>query len=460
MQVEKSPPAPSLEAFRSRLEDSRTTHVRCHYIDYLGLARGREVSSEYLLRNARRGVPLAPVNYTWDITDSDYDRRYGPEAGDVFLVPDPDSFVPIPYLPGNGQVFGDIFTVGGKPWPGCTRQALKRVASVAEDRLGSVLIGFEQEGFLLIKDAVGYRPAGAFKHHTSDFFDVHQAFMAELLADLGQLGSPVEKFNLEDGHGQVELNTPAAHPLGASERYFRLRQAFRHIAGKHGFVGTFMPKPFGDIAGAGLHVHLSIRDPAGVPVFGDSGKGERHGLSDPARHFIGGLLSHADALVALACPTVNSYKRLRPGAFAPTHAAYGIGNRSAMIRVVRSAGGSEPDPDQHIEVRTADGTCNPHLLSAALLAAGLDGVERRTEPGEPIAHDLGAMSEQELAVASIRRLPANLAEALMALESDAVIRAALGDEIVNGFLRIKRIEWAGYAAHVSDWELAQYAEHF
>jgi glutamine synthetase len=459
MQVEKSPLARSLEAFRSRLEESGTTHVRCHYIDYLGLARGREVSSEYLLRNARRGVPLAPVNYTWDITDSDYDRRYGPEAGDVFLVPDPDSFVPIPYLPGNGQVFCDVFTVGGEPWSGCTRQALKKMEGVAKGRFGSVLMGFEQEGFLLIKEPVGYRPAGDFKHHTSDFFDVYQAFMAELLADLAQLGSPIEKFNLEDGHGQVELNTPAASPVVASERYFRLRQAFRHIARKHGFVGTFMAKPFGDIAGSGLHVHLSIRDSAGVSMFGDSGDG-RHGMSEPARHFVGGLLSHAGALVALGCPTVNSYKRLQPGAFAPTHAAYGIGNRSAMVRVVRSAGSSERDPDQHIELRTADGTCNPHLLAAGLLAAGLDGVDRRIEPGEPIAQDLGAMSEDELGAASIRQLPANLAEALLALEGDSVIRSALGDEIVDGFLRIKRIEWTRYAAHVSDWEMAQYAEHF
>ena len=460
MQDDQAASAPFLKALRSRLEETQTTYVRCNFIDYLGIARGREVSSDYLLRNSQRGIALAPVNYTLDIGDVDYDRRYGPEAGDFYLVPDLDSFVVLPYLSGIAHVFGDLETIDGTPWRGCSRQALKRIEALAEKELGVVSMGFEQEGFLMRKGPKGYRPASDFKHHTFEFFDVHQAFMTELLAVLQQLGTPVDKMSLEDGHGEIELNTTASTPLVASEQYFRLKQAFRFIARKHGFVGSFMPKPFDDIAGAGLHLHLSIRDSSGIQAFADSGSPDHHGLSETARHFIGGLLRHAEALVALGCPTVNSYKRLRPGVFAPTHAAFGIGNRSAMVRVIRNAAGTGPDPNQHIEVRTADGTCNPHLFAAAVLAAGLDGVRLRTEPTAPIGDDLGLMTEDALAAAEIRGLPSNLGEALGALDKDLEIRAALGDEVVDGFLRVKRIEWSKYNAHVSDWEHLHYAEFF
>jgi glutamine synthetase len=452
--------AADVEAFRARLAGSETGYVRCHFIDYLGIGRGREVSSDYLLEHLDRGVALAPVNYTWDISDVDYDRRYGPEAGDVFMVPDLDSFVPLPYLPGNGHAFCGLVTVEGDPWPGCTRLALKRIEAIARKELGLVSMGFEQEGFLMRKGPDGYLPSSDFKHHSSDFFDAHPAFMADLLDVLDKLGTPVGKFNLEDGHGQVELNTKAATPLVASEQYFRMRQAFRFVARSHGFVGTFMPKTFADISGSGLHVHLSIRDNAGAPTFGDPGTQDGQVLTETARHFIGGLLRHAEALVAIGCPTVNSYKRLRPGLFAPTHSAYGVGNRSAMVRVIRTAEGTGADPAQRIEVRTADGTCNPHLLAAALLAAGLDGVRRRIEPSAPQGTDVGSVPDEALAAAGIRRLPANLGEALVALEKDAEIREALGGEILDGFLRVKRLEWAQYNAHVSDWEYSRYAEYF
>lgn len=450
----------SLDVLRNHLEQTGTTYVRCQFIDYVGLGRGREVSAEYLQRHFERGVATAPVNYTWDIEDLDYDRRYGPEAGDVFLVADASSFVALPYLEGNGHVFCDVIGADGRPWPGCTRQALKRIVAQAEQELGTASMGFEQEGFLLRKDADGYHPATAFRHHTSDLFDVHQVFMAELLEVLRQLGTPVEKFNVEDGNGQIELNVKPGPPLVAAEQYFRLKQAFRFVARKHGFVGGFMPKPFDNISGSGLHLHLSLRDAAGTEFFGDAGIGDRDGLSDRARHFIGGLLAHAPALVALGCPSVNSYKRLRPGLFAPTHAAYGIGNRSAMIRVIRTRTGSGADPGQRIELRTADGTCNPHLVAAALLAAGLDGVERSIDPGAPIAGDVGNLPAADLAAAGIRQLPVNLSEALDALEADAAIKDALGSEIIAGFLRVKRLEWAKYSAHVSDWEYARYADAF
>src|SRR5438034_450427 len=131
----------SVEAVRIRLEEAGTRYVRCHFIDYVGQARGREVSAEYFLRHLRRGVATAPVNYTWDVEDLDYDRRFGPEAGDVFLVPDASSLVVLPYLEGNAQVFCDVVGADGKPWPGCTRQALKKVIALTERELGQAAFG-------------------------------------------------------------------------------------------------------------------------------------------------------------------------------------------------------------------------------------------------------------------------------------------------------------------------------
>jgi glutamine synthetase len=363
-------------------------------------------------------------------------------------------------------MFTDLVSADGVPWPTCTRSALRRVAELARKELGTVRLGFEQEGYLLRMDGERYTPLHRGKQFTAEILDAEDGFISDLASALAIMGIPLEKITAEGGWGMFEVNFGADEPVGAVEHYFRFKHAFRANARQHGYVGSFMPKPFQDGTGAGLHVHISLVDALdGRDLLHDRSDPRGVGLSMLGHYFLGGLLAHAEAITALGAPSVNSYKRLRPGTWAPTHVTYGVGNRSAMIRIVQNrevptrCAGALPSV-QRLEVRSADGTCNPYLLAAILLAAGLDGVRRSLDPGPPINTDVAPMSEAELAECGLRPLPRSLDRALDGLAADDVAAEIVGPAIVNGFLKAKRIEWDKFAAHVSAWEHRYYAEFY
>jgi len=255
-----------------------------------------------------------------------------------------------------------------------------------------------------------------------------------------------------------EVNFAAAAPLEAADRYFRFKHAFRAVARRHGYVGTFMPKPFPGKTGAGLHVHIGCGDGADGDLFAAPPRKGSGPLSEVGRHFLGGLLRHAGSLAALGSPSVNSYKRLQPGTWAPAHVAYGVGNRSVLVRVVLPRGGAAGAC--RLELRSPDGTCNPQLLGAAILAAGLDGVQRHIDPGAAVQDDIARYPEVEQRAKGIAPLPRSLDRALDALEQDTDLHDLLGRSLVESFLKAKRIEWAKFAVHVTDWEYRYYAEFF
>jgi len=223
-----------------------------------------------------------------------------------------------------------------------------------------------------------------------------------------------------------------------------------------GMVCSFMPKPASDRTGNGMHFHLSITNDEGKNLFNDDSDVNGMGLSKMAYHFTAGILHHAKALCAFAAPTVNSYKRLVVGGsasgatWAPAYIAYGDNNRSAMVRV----------PYGRLEFRLPDSGCNPYLVHAAIIAAGLDGIERELDPGAPVNLNLYAMTEEQRKANGIEILPQNLNEAITALEADTVLTERMGKEIVAEFIKIKRDEWIDYSRHVSDWEVNRYAEFF
>jgi glutamine synthetase len=276
------------------------------------------------------------------------------------------------------------------------------------------------------------------------------------------MGIEPEKVRSENGSGQIEFNTRFGTPLQAVEQHWRFKQAFRQLARRHGYVGTFMPKPFPHLQGSGLHLHIGVTGAAGRDLFYDAADPRGLELSRVGYGFLGGLLAHVGAIVALGSPSVNSYKRLQPGTWAPAHRGFAAGNRSVLVRVVESRphapGGVGA---KRLELRSPDGTCNPYLLAIAVLAAGLDGVRRELDPGQDLTgHDTALLSADERDRLGAPDLPRTLDQALDALEADPIVAEALGTTIYESFLAAKRSEVLSYQADVSEWEYAHYLERF
>jgi glutamine synthetase len=252
------------------------------------------------------------------------------------------------------------------------------------------------------------------------------------------------------------VNFTYADALKSADNFTFVKMAASEIARKHGMIATFMPKPFSNRTGSGAHFHISVGNDKQKNLFEDASDKRGLKLSTLAYQFLGGVLAHARALAAVCAPTVNSYKRLVVGralsgaTWAPAYVAYGDNNRTACVRI----------PGGRLELRLPDSGCNPYLALAAVVAAGLDGIERKLDPGEPTNLNMYELSEQQLRERKIGLLPQNLLEAIGALESDEVVKAGLGAELSAEFIKLKRMEWTEYARHVSDWETQRYLEFF
>lgn len=421
--------------------------VRCQFIDLIGIARGRLVPRAEVDGATRQGLAFGAFGTTLDIDDIPSDPDLGSHSGDMWAVADPRSYSPLPWVAATGHMFCNLVSAQGAAWPSCPRSRLAELAERAGRDIGSPEFAFESEGYLLVRSGDRYEPAYRGHGWGSELLDIHDVFIDELVDAAAAMSLPVERMQVEGGHSQFETALRHGEPVKAAQDYFRLKQAFRAIARKHGLVGTFMPKPLPDRDGSGLHVHISFRRGEKDPLFsGDA-------LSPLGRSFVGGLVAHAGALVAIGCPSVNSYKRMQPGLWAPTHAIWGRDNRSALVRIVSSR-----RHGHRVEFRAGDGTCNPFLFGAALLAAGLDGVRRKLDPGEAFEDDVARWPAADLARKGVARTPHSLDAALDALQADAHLTEVLGREITQAFLLVKRSEQAKYAAYVSPWEYRYYAE--
>ncbi|MBX9714988.1 MAG: type III glutamate--ammonia ligase, partial [Burkholderiaceae bacterium] len=282
-----------------------------------------------------------------------------------------------------------------------------------------------------------------------------RAYLEKLTESLRAVGIDVYQIDHEDANGQFEINYTYTDCLTSCDHYIFFKMAASEIANEMGMVCSFMPKPFAHLPGNGMHMHASLANAAGVNLFEDKSDPQGLSLSTLAYHFLGGLLAHAPALTALACPTVNSYKRLVVGrsltgaTWAPAYISYGDNNRSTMVRI----------PKGRLELRLPDGSCNPYLTTAAVIAAGLDGIDRQLHPGPAHNENLYDLSPADLRDRGISVLPQNLDRAIDALEADPLILDALGP-VGCEFIRLKRMEWIEYMRHVSDWEIKSYLEFF
>jgi glutamine synthetase len=384
---------------------------------------------------------------------------------DQYLKPDMDTFAEIPWQPGSGprgtaRVVCDVMTPRGEPFVGDPRYVLRRQVDRAREMGFVVNLGPELEFFLFRRTPDG--SIAPLPHDRAGYFDFSTDLAQEIRQDmvdaLEAFGIRVEAAHHEVAEGQHEIDFEYSDALRTADNAITFKFTLKAIAQQHGLYATFMPKPIHGINGSGMHTHQSLFSIAeSKNSFADPDSA--YGLSDLARSYMAGILAHARGMIAVLAPTVNSYKRLVPGYEAPTYLTWGRTNRSALIRVPKVSPGKSIEGTR-VEVRCPDPSSNTYLAFAAMIAAGLDGVEQNLQLGEPVEESLFEMTADRIAEKGIRELPGTLGEALDELEDDDVIRSALGEHVYSHFAEAKRAEWDAYRTSVSQWELDTYLEAF
>jgi glutamine synthetase len=436
-----------------RLEQDGIEHFWVAYHDYSGVASAKTVPPEAFRSTVRDGVVFAMANLDMDINDHQPPTAtLLADSGDFLAVPDPRSYALLPRFPKTARAHAWMRATDGSPWQGCPRTRLEAIVEELRREGYSVQVALEPEFYLLRRTETGdYEGINQTRMFTMEGLAAEQAFVTRVVDELRAMGITVAQLGKEYGRGQYEMSVRHGNPIQAIDDYWSLKEVVRDVAREFGYVATFMPKVYAGWVGNSLHVHLSIWDASGQIDLTPS-DADQTSLSDVGSWFMGGLLKHAAALTGLGSPTVNSYKRLLPGSWAPANTYWGYGNRSGVARIPGVG------KRRHIEYRSGDNSCNPALYLTGLLAAGLDGIRNRIDPGPPFQGDIGHLTPEEIEHYNIRFLPRTLPEALAALEEDAVVAGAVGSEAMQHFLSVKRSELAQYELEVHPWERATYLE--
>jgi glutamine synthetase len=440
---------------RQFLSENEVKYVLAQFVDIHGTAKTKSVPVAHFEDILSNGAGFAGFA-VWGL-------GIEPHGPDYMAVGDLSTLSLVPWQPGYARVVCDGH-VDGVPWAFDARVTLKKQLDRLTARGLTFYTGLEPEFSVLRRDEHGVIvPCDATDALAKPCYDYKglsraRVFLEKLVDSMIAAGIDVYQIDHEDANGQFEINYTYADCLSSCDQYTFFKMAAGEIANEMGLICSFMPKPFANRPGNGMHMHMSLGESAHggkANLFEDKADPRGMRLSKLAYRFLGGVLAHAPALAALCAPTVNSYKRLVVGrsltgaTWAPAYISYGNNNRSSMVRI----------PGGRLELRLPDGACNPYLATAAVIAAGLDGVDRELDPGEPHNMNLYALSPAELKEAGIGVLPQNLHEALTALEQDETLVAALGP-VADEFLRLKHMEWVEYMRHVSDWELKSYLEFF
>jgi glutamine synthetase len=431
-----------------------TRLVRCLYCDNGGVIRAKAVHPRGLPRAAASGVGLMQAAQIHTMLDRlAPSERLGP-VGEVRLWPDLSTFVLLPYGTRLAAMLCDLTALDGRPWALCPRSFLKRQVARLEMRGLRAQVAFEPEFTLCRWQENRWAPFDNSLRYSTYGMMMAGGFIDDLIAALDAQGLETEQYYPEQGHGQQEVTIQHAPALRAADNQVLYRETVRSLAGQHGLAASMAPRPFPSDSGNGAHLHLSLWEEAtGRNLFHDPGAG---GFSALGGQFVGGLLAHLPGLLALTCPSVNSYRRLQPSAWSGVFACYGLDNREAAIRLPSPLHGAEEETTR-LELRAVDNAANPYLALGAALAAGLDGLDRRIDPGPPVLLDPLRLGEEARIQLGVRRLPTSLGAALDALQADPTLLSALGPELATAYAAVKRQEVADFAAADPDFE---YAQHF
>ena len=380
------------------------------------------------------------------------------QESDMVLQPDLSTFSLLPWRSKDGsneaRLICDVHLPNGKPFEGDPRHVLRQQLKKAQEMGFSMNVGPELEFFLFEKQNGG---SATIPHDFGGYFDLGPVDLAEdvrreIVRALTQMGFTIEASHHEVAKGQHEIDFVYDDALKNADKVVTFKYVTKTIAMREGLRATFMPKPIYGAAGTGMHANISLFRGEENAFFDSEAK---TGISDLARFFIGGLIEHACAITAIANPLINSYKRLVSGFEAPVYITWSGPNRSSLIRIPAGRGLST-----RIEFRSPDPTCNPYLTFAVILAAGMDGIKRGIDPGEPVDLNVYHLSPAERKAMGIKTLPANLKEALDYLEADSVVRGALGEHVFENIMRLGLLEWEAYNTYVHPWEVERYINTF
>ena len=407
--------------------------VRFVFVDHAGIPKAKAVHRDGFEGRARAGVGLAKGVMALDPSGALHPESGLSPVGECRLIPDLSTLTALPFAGGQAMVSCDMTEPDADtPWEGCPRGALKRVLGRLSERGYRTLASYEAEFYVWGPDG----PLDSTPYAGSFALTTAADFVAELAQTLEEMGVRPEQCHAEVGHGNLELSVGEDEALAAADKRVMVLEAIRGVAYRMGLETTMAPKPYLEGAGNGHHLHLSLYEDDSPVLFDASGA-----LSGTGSGFVAGILEHLPAVMAFTAPSPNSYQRLAPGMWASAYGAYGLDNREAAVRLASPVAGRE-SATANIELKPVDVTCNPYLALSAVLAAGMDGVDRALDPGEPTMVDPALLGDEERASRGIRPLPTSLEEALDALEGDHALVQALGEPLVRTHVAVARAQAA------------------
>jgi glutamine synthetase len=410
-----------------------TLWVRFVFVDHAGIPKAKAVHRYGFEGRARAGVGLAKGVMALDPSGALHPESGLSPVGECRLIPDLSTLTTLPFARAQAMVSCDMTEPDAQtPWEGCPRSALKRVLDRLAQRGYRSLASYEAEFY--IWDSEG--PLDRTPYAGSYALSTAAEFVAELAQTLEQMGIRPEQCHAEVGQGNLELSVGEEEALAAADKRVMVLETIRGVANRMGLEISMAPKPYLEGAGNGHHLHVSLYQGEAPVLFDASGA-----LSGPGSGFVAGILEHLPAIMAFTAPSPNSYQRLAPGMWASAYAAYGLDNREAAVRLASPVAGRE-SATANVELKPVDVTSNPYLALAAVLAAGMDGIERGLDPGEPTMVDPATLSDEERASKGIRPLPASPDEALDALEDDSALKEALGEPLVRTHVAVGRAQAA------------------
>jgi glutamine synthetase len=459
------------DRIRAQLAEADLRQVRIAWCDQHGIARGKTLSVRDFVTVLDNGMDFQTATLVMDTTNNIFVPLFVPGGGfgvpelsgypDAILVPDPKTFVLLPWADRTGWVLSDMYFGNGKPVPFSTRHILRTRLEALAAAGYEYVAGLEVEFYItklddpmLTPEHSGLNPepprvstiAHGFQYLTENRNDEIDGILGILSENLIGLGLPLRSMEDEWGPGQSEFTFDPQIGLAAADSMVLFRNAVKQICRRNGLHATFMTRPgLPNFFSSGWHLHESLREVGSGRNAFSTAEDDTQPISQVGRHFVGGLLEHAAAASVFTTPTVNGYKRFQPNSFAPNKASWALENRGAMLRVIGGPG----DPATHLENRIGEPCANPYLYLASQVAAGMAGLERKTDPGD---------LDENPYEADRTPLPASLVDAVRALEADTLYREAFGAPFVDYMLKMKNYEWGRFLAHVTDWEHREYFE--